>query len=410
MKRPVILLFVLVLVGLALFLLLGGKSYDWDPQSEFLHDDDQPFGCKLFDELAAATATYGYRYSASADSVLDSRERLSVLMVYNGDRSWDSRASERLDDFVRRGNKLMLVGCMDDYDLREWLDLDRISLSTLFSPQLLKKTLKGEVKSDTIVWSKGRLPVGHVLLGEGYPLQKKYTVLAKLNLHDAEEGGIWEGRYCAVAVKRKIGRGTVYLVGTPLLFTNYGASDPDILRYLSFLLSQLDDRPIVRVSARQLEWQPKEETLSPLSFMLQHRPLKWALYTLLATIVLLMLFMARRRQRVIPVVEKPVNRNLSFVRLLGTIYYRNHDNLDLLRKKYNYFCEELRRTQLIDINDANAKSDNIRFLAMCTGMEEQTISDTFSYLENLLETQGNISNGQLVTAIERIDEITQRLT
>lgn len=410
MRRPVVLLFVLVLVGLALFLLLGGKSYDWDPQSEFLHDDDQPFGCKLFDEMAAATASYGYRYSLSADSVLDSHERLSMLLVYNGDRSWDRRASERLDKFVRRGNKLMLVGGMDDYDLREWLELDRIPFNTFFSTQLLKKTLKGEIKSDTIVWSNGRLPVGKVLLDEGYPRQSKYSVLAKLNFHDAEEGELWEGRQVAVAVKRKIGKGTVYLVGTSLLFTNYGASDPEISRYLSFLLSQLDDRPIVRVSARQLEWHPKDVTLSPLSFMLQHRPLKWALYTLLATIVLLMLFMARRRQRVIPVVEKPVNRNLSFVRLLGSIYFRNHDNLDLLRKKYNYFCEELRRTQLIDINDTNAKSDNIRFLAMCTGMEEQTISDTLSYLENLLETNGNISNGQLVKAIQRIDMITQRLT
>lgn len=410
MKRLVVLLFVLVLAGVALFLLLGGKSYNWDPQSEFLHDDDQPFGCKLFDEMAAATASYGYRYSVSVDSVLDSRERLSALLVYNGERPWDRRAYERLDDFVGRGNKLMLVGCMDDYDMREWLKTDRISFSTFFSTQLLKKTLKGEVKSDTIVWSKGRLPVGKVLLGEVYSLQNKNTSLAKLNFHDAEDGEYWGGKYNAVAIKRKIGKGTVYMVGTPLLFTNYGASDPEISRYLSFLLSQLDDRPIVRVSSRQFEWYPTELTLSPLSFMLQHRPLKWALYTLLAAIMLLMLFMARRRQRVIPLVEKPVNRNLSFVRLLGTIYYRNHDNLDLLRKKYNYFCEELRRTQLVDINDANAKSDNIRFLAMCTGMDEQTISDSLSYLEKLLETHENISNEQLATAIQYIDEITQRLT
>ena len=122
-----------------------------------------------------------------------------------------------------------------------------------------------------------------------------------------------------------------------------------------------------------------------------------------------MFFTARRRQRVIPVVAAPVNRNLEFVRILGTIYFRNHDNHDLLCKKYTYFREELRRTLLIDIEDKRSEQSNVRNLSQRTGLPEETVSETLLLLRTLTAEGAQVSNQQLTEAVSKVDEIIKQL-
>lgn len=86
-------------------------------------------------------------------------------------------------------------------------------------------------------------------------------------------------------------------------------------------------------------------------------------------VVLFMIFTARRRQRVIPIVEKPKNRSLEFIQLIGTLYYQRHDHADLVRKKFRFFAEEVRRNAGIDIGDVNQGDADCRALAEITGMD-----------------------------------------
>ena len=57
------------------------------------------------------------------------------------------------------------------------------------------------------------------------------------------------------------------------------------------------------------------------------------------------------------------NESIKSVRFMGSIYCQQHDGNDLLRKKYTYFCEELRRCQLIDLSDRNRSDEVIALLA-----------------------------------------------
>ena len=76
---------------------------------------------------------------------------------------------------------------------------------------------------------------------------------------------------------------------------------------------------------------------------LQQPPLRWALYLSILSVLLFCVFTARRRQRVIPVIRKPQNMNLEFVRLIGSLYWQQHDNAGLLAKKLAYATDEIRR-------------------------------------------------------------------
>ncbi len=420
MRQKVLTAFFAALVFLALawmlYGMLGARRFVWQPTLD--HESDEPFGCQLFDQMAEATLPNGYTYySGDLDSLLRSGRRMSLLLV-NFYHEWDADALARLDSCVRSGSKLMLVTTSSFLPYCEgfqaWKDLEESmrSYNSYFEKEDLAKCLKGKAPSDTLLCGDGtRIVVPPTLLS--WRLDKSaphFVFTCKLLPNSSGKPMKGDG---AVSARAKWGRGELHIVTTPLLFTNYGVLDDQISKFLGYELAKIADKPVVRIdpscmySVRSV--QQEDKTVSPLYFMLDHPPLRWALYTLVAAAVLLMFFTARRRQRVIPVVAAPVNRNLEFVRILGTIYFRNHDNHDLLCKKYTYFREELRRTLLIDIEDKRSEQSNVRNLSQRTGLPEETVSETLLLLRTLTAEGAQVSNQQLTEAVSKVDEIIKQL-
>ena len=90
-------------------------------------------------------------------------------------------------------------------------------------------------------------------------------------------------------------------------------------------------------------------------------------------ILLFMIFTARRRQRVIPVIREPENKSLEFTELIGTLYYQKKDHADLVHKKFIYFAEELRREIQVDIEEVADDERSFRRIAQKTGMDAEEI-------------------------------------
>lgn len=101
---------------------------------------------------------------------------------------------------------------------------------------------------------------------------------------------------------------------------------------------------------------------SPFRELIKRPPLRWALYLLMLGVILLMVTTARRRQRVIPIIAPPLNKSLEFVRLIGTLYYQRCTHAELVRKKFIFFAEELRRRCGIDVRDVNTDDGEVRSL------------------------------------------------
>lgn len=473
MKRKLMMVLFAISVMVFAWLLFphGERNFIWDSETLFLHEDDEPFGSALFDEMAEKTMPNGYSYyQGSLDDLLGSGERRSLLLICT-DVVWDEYAAERIDSFVRSGNKLMLV-CNDCYGADKYTWIRDISHKRYFSKRDLKEVLMGHQSPDTLYCTNGdRIPVPKPLLTSFFPycmkakptssigpvlgskgLKKKkekeantvlYTfdgdtvavpdpyetndslVMEYIDKEDFESAvsAAWESwndfmgeatnEYVSMTVD--VGKGKVYLVTCPLLFTNYGVLDSNISRFVGWQLSQIADRPVVRFSEALVRRRMMNrddfsgDSSSPLYYMLNHPPLRWAIYTLLVAIVLFMLFTARRRQRRIPVVDLPSNRNLSFVQLLGTIYYRRHDNADLLRKKYTYFREELRRSMLLDIGDVAEDTTHKVRLAQKTGLDEAFISETLDMVRKLTAEGVNVSDRQLQECIDRMNKIIKNI-
>jgi hypothetical protein len=62
-----------------------------------------------------------------------------------------------------------------------------------------------------------------------------------------------------------------------------------------------------------------------------------------------MIFTAKRKQKIIPVINPPANKMLDFVRSIAGLYLQKNNNADILLKKQIYWGEELKRKYGIDI-------------------------------------------------------------
>ncbi|MBD0333333.1 MAG: hypothetical protein ICV66_11825 [Chitinophagaceae bacterium] len=125
--------------------------------------------------------------------------------------------------------------------------------------------------------------------------------------------------------------------------------------------------------------------------LFQYSSFKWALSTAIATLFVLILMEMRRRQRYIPVIQKPVNDSLDFVTTMGRLYYDKKDHKNLAKKMAVYFLEHIRSYK---ISVANTDDSFVKLLHLKTGYSVLELQSIVSFI-NYINTVPAISEKQL---------------
>ena len=225
-----------------------------------------------------------------------------------------------------------------------------------------------------------------------------------------------------VAAEFTVFKGKLIVATTVHEFTNYGllCGNDDVIEHL---VSRLySGRPVVRLdnydaitstryaqegSGGEVE---VEKAPSMLSFLLENKPLRWALYTLLALIAVYMAFTARRKQRVIPVIKEPRNMTLDMAEHYGLLFYKRHDNANLLFKKYCLFGLELYRLLLIDIDDVQHIDEAVDLLAQVTMRDRDTLRRQLDDTRVAACGDLRITNKELRQHITFMNEVLRQVT
>ena len=442
------------IIGIVIFLVLVfiaelnmPEKFVWNPT--FRHDDRQPFGSFVTDSLLRRSMPHGYTitdktlYQLEHDSS-DVKPNILLIDDYPEFSETDVASLRRM---LTAGRKVLVVG-LPFYDSPFCKEFGiRLSGRCYIIPTDFKKLVRTSGVNDSLDWTGSSHPRRRFRLyneltdGEVLPIVASDTTyqseadceddtdterrkhLAELRaaadslgldtlmmdagyddyvygieLEAAEHYGY---RHPLQAVRIKVGKGELIVCSLPLLFTNYNVLDGGNGDLVFRLMSQIADRPVVKTE-HYLN-QGVEISQSPLSFFLERPPLRWAVYLSLVGVLLYMFFTARRRQRVIPVVKEPENRSLEFVRLIGTLYHQRHDNTDLVRKKYNYFAERIRRTTMIDIEDV--ADDGAELLAEYLGRPYEKVAALLAELRAAVSSEGNITDKQMRRCIDIMREI-----
>ena len=300
------------------------KRFRWEPT--FGHADRQPYGCYVVDSVLSASLPQGYRVGHKTlyqlQQQLSSPHGIIVIAEQASLSPTDVRAALRL---AAGGHHLLLASSYVGEALEDSL---RCHGSWMTSPSDLLQYVRAGNGRDTIVFHRRRdgdsLPTTYTYYYYGALLTRELLLLRDSSqcrmLSGPPSSQPGDSLQRAYAVECRIGRGSITWVSTPLVMTNYGMLDGRNYEYLFRLLSQLHGLPTIRTEAYGPAEQQARQT--PLRYLLSQRPLRWALYLALFTLLLALGFGSRRRQRVIPVVEPPPNQLLAFVKMMGTLKHR----------------------------------------------------------------------------------------
>ena len=446
-----------MLVLFVLFCLLQvnlPKKFVWSPT--FSHVDKQPFGCFVFDSVLTQSLPNGYHVTKKTFFQLDqehAKEKISVLMVV------DQQNLKQLDvkylcNIARRGGKVMVVasGSFDDGRNADTVVVDelertfkvKIEDGIYFSLRGILNGLRAHDNDmyDTIYWNNRETMyaaqsyrmfynlVGGTLFVDSVPKVKRLAYTLSTAGYDYKYDSLYVGDFTRfdtivdkkerieridtfaikkipAAVSVPYGKGEVIFVSSPLLFTNYGMLEGNTSVYIFRLMSYLADLPVYRTEAYVKTDAMLVAEQSPFREFIKRPPLRWALYLALLGVVLFMIFTARRRQRVIPIMSKPANRSLEFIQLIGTLYYQRKDHVDLVRKKFKLFAEELRKTAGVDISEVNTDDSEYLLLAEKTGMNCDRLKKVIRQIRLVLHSEGNISVEEMRSLIDALDTIVR---
>lgn len=146
-------------------------------------------------------------------------------------------------------------------------------------------------------------------------------------------------------VRIKLGGGYFYLHTTPLVFTNINLLKEEGLEYIKKVFTHLPEGDLYwdegsRISEKVAKSNndaanrglPDEH---PLQYVLSQPALAWAWYLTLLLGLLYLIFRAKRRQRVIPVLPPNHNTSLEFIQTIGRLNFmqNNHRRLALQQMK-----------------------------------------------------------------------------
>lgn len=217
-------------------------------------------------------------------------------------------------------------------------------------------------------------------------------------------------------IRLQTGKGNFYVHLEPLAFSNYFLLHEKNIGYFEKVLSLLNpeartivwDEYYLNKKSTYNQSQGQKGWMTVLMNMKNaegEKPFRAAFWLLILLLVIYVLMEMRRRQRYIPVVRKPRNDSLDFVKTIGRLYYDRSDHRNLCRKMSAYFLEFVRSNYKLPTGLLN--EDFIRLLHFKSGVEEKEIAELVSFIRQL-DDGHSINERQLAFFHNRLESFYKK--
>ena len=307
----------------------------------------------------------------------------------------DETELHRLWDFVKAGNTVFISSHILSYDAQNFFSCDDYTSDlSLFGIDATTDTLS----------------VG--LLSPPFPDERKYNYpgrqydgyFGKYNKNISYELGSKNDTDINF-IQLKAGEGSIYLHLAPLTFSNYFLLHGQNINYYNKMLS------LIPKDTKKVVWDEyflykrislgNNGSKGPLSALMSQRSFRAALWLLIILLALYVLQEMRRKQRIIPIMAKPRNDSLEFVKTIGRLYHEKRDNKNLSKKMAAYFLEHIRNKYKLSTNQLD--DGFITSLCRKTAQPEHSIREIVSFINNI-DVSGEIADVQLADFHKQLEE------
>lgn len=375
-----------------------GKTYSW--RERLSRNVGDPYGVKLLFETLEQSASPQQALQVVDDSLknkLPLTSSPSNYLFIGGGIFLDSINEDHLVQYIAKGNTALLVLRAFPYQFLEH-----------FIPESC--TEEGWIEEGLF-----RDTVAHCFLKEGAVLQdqnyrirqvrkkrvvyREWTYLKDYYNYCSEWysmevlGNLGEERVNFFVLEHGAGKLLIHL--TPLAFTNYQFIKPEGRDYVAAVLDYLGEGPIYWDDYNQIEAalarglnqgggssRKSFNQQGPLQYILSEPALAWAWYLTLAAGLLFLLFRAKRRQRVIPVLAENKNTSLEFIQMISQLYLSQKDHRKLALQKMRLWKNYLRDRYQIHLKDQPDEKE-IEALAAKTGTSVDLIQEILDRYQSI---------------------------
>ena len=306
---------------------------DWSVSLD--HRDRQPFGTLLLSKLIPHIfPENGFELNQkTVREVIHDDQKPENLLIIANRINLEKPGLEALLQFIGDGGNALLAANFLDRDLLDTLDIQL--KDTLSFPSLEEKDSIGlylETRPSQVYYFDQHYFSSYFIK---YP-ETKTTTLGSTSQSQT------------ILLDYQFGAGKLILCSTPLVFTNYYLSRDPNQQLAAGMLSNLPEAPTVWTEYYQTG---KFEQSTPLRYVLSQPPLQWAYFTGILLLILFVIFQAKRKQRIIPVVKPPANASLEFIEVMSGLYLKKSNHNLIAKQRLQYFNEFLKRTYSLDLYD-----------------------------------------------------------
>ena len=372
------------------------KPIDWS--SSFLSLHKSPYGTYvLYNELKnifpksevinTNLSTYEFLINDYNIDTGNYSEDTNYLFLSNT-INFGEQSSEELFYFVGQGNNVFMAARDFPEYIQDSLHFE-VNYSYDITPEVTLKFANPNLKKTKFYYEKAVENVYFNKLDS-----TNITVLGYNEVDNIEHVNF---------IKIKYGEGNFILNTQPYAFTNYHMLKSDHAAYVSACFSYLPDYNIVWDDRNKSK---TEEIGTPLRYLLSKPTLKYAWFTSLFAIFLFMIFRAKRRQRIVPIIEKLQNTSLAFAKTMGNLYYQEGEPKNIVSKKITYFLEHIRNKYMLDTQNLNA--DFKKRLHLKTGISKEEIDRLVNYIV-ILNNSKQIKEHSLIILNKHIENFYQKI-
>ena len=373
-------IFIIVMIILALLEVNKKETINW--RKNFDIHEKSPFGLFVFNNEAKTLFKNNLKRMELVPYEYYSRNQKDLHNILVIENELDGASWKKILEQVSKGSDAMLMVSRMPKKVSDSIGYYDSEIS--FEEENVLKLTDKKYQNDFIKLDK--LPSGRGFSFIKPGVQVLGKTVEKRNTDQAN------------FIKVKFGKGNIYIHSEPLFLTNYYLLKPGNIKYAQDVFSYLQDREtlwFVKSSSK--------ESRFFMRFILSKPALKYAWWVLLGGLVLFIFFNAKRKQRIVPVIEPLKNTSLEFVKSIGNLYLQEGDFHDMMAKKAQYFLNKVRMELLIDTQ--NLDDEFAKKLQLKTGKPMEMINEAIHLIKKAQDPYAGVMKEDLVRINKLLDEI-----
>jgi len=392
---------VVIILGLILLMRLYSPKYTWYENLNV--SNKQPYGLSTFNALLSESYTRDEMKSVLSNNFnLYFNNNPSSDYLFIGTNYWiDSANTQSLIQHISKGNKAFIATShrMNDF-INSWLNdsvdgiinykHDTAVIATMIRPDSSKMSYNYKFrylkKTEFYNWN--------YFTDEFFDLTGRFHPVVLSTIGDENHPNF---------ISLKIGRGSMYLMTTPMFFSNYYLDSLETFNHLqeTWSIFNPDDVLWDKFSASPYN-KPSFTKMkeSPLRYILKNRSLRWAWYLIWITLMLYVVFQSRRKQQVIPLQLIRKNNTIEYSKAIAALYFQGKNHKIIAEEMLTQFYSFIRNRYNIRLD--KDKNEQVEKLSVISGINKQTIHTIFR-LEIKLKFDKTAESEQLALLYNSVD-------